>query len=266
MKMVDRVPRNPSQPDRPPSSREAPPPRAPLDDAPALQQAAADFAALLGDNSQTERQEVRRDRKTHERADDSAEDHDATSPSTTKSGGREQRVHRKSDDASNSGQDGESLAEDTVPVEETPLVAMGDAILQSFAKADVAPIADVAPAEPSQSFETVAQQIADRILVADPASGNREVRITLKDSILPGTEIRIEQQSGKLQIQFFTDSPRSHELLAQHQASLQERLAEKLARHDVVVNVEFDARGQDQPQDGRSRQRRDLQEETEETS
>ncbi len=111
-------------------------------------------------------------------------------------------------------------------------------------------------------FDQVVQQICDKILVSDPGTGSREVRIILKESALPGTEIRLVQEAGKLQVQFVTDNADSQLKLQQHQATLQTMLNEKLGGQEVVVEVAMDAQGQDMG-DGRSRQQRDAQEEYE---
>ena len=86
----------------------------------------------------------------------------------------------------------------------------------------------------------------------------------LKDSILPGTEVRIVQEGGKLLIQMTTDSAKSHDLLSAHQSSLQSQLNERLKDRDVVVDVQMGAGQEGDHHDGRSRQQRDIIDETEE--
>ena len=149
---------------------------------------------------------------------------------------------------------------------EKPQTSVGDSILQSFggpptekaAQPNAASgVSESKAATAGDTIAEVSQTIADRILVSDPAhGGDAEVRIMMKDSVLPGTEVRITEQNGELQIQFHTDSPESRDMLAKHQTQMTERLNERLERN-VAVDIEFDSKGQGDQQ-GRSRQQRDL--------
>lgn len=88
----------------------------------------------------------------------------------------------------------------------------------------------------------LAQQVSERILVSDAASHQQEVRIQVRESILPGTEIRVSQQLGQLQVHVFTDQQRSLDFLHSQQAALAVQLEQRLARN-VVVEIEFDSKG-----------------------
>ena len=164
---------------------------------------------------------------------------------------------------------GDLTSEGAEPVvQEKSQQSFGDSILQTLgatssgaettAANQTSPgVSEVRVTAPSDTIAEVSQTIADRILVSDPAhGGDAEVRITMKDSVLPGTEVRITEKNGELQIQFHTDSPESRDMLSKHQMQMTERLNERLERN-VAVDIEFDSKGQGDQQ-GRSRQQRDL--------
>ena len=124
-----------------------------------------------------------------------------------------------------------------------------------------------------RTIAEVADKIVDRILVSDKSlSGDGEVRLMLKDSVLPGTEVRILRHAGALQIQMVTQSTDAYRLLAEKQDNLQAFLTERLNDREVRVELNFKDQGADsganrqgdQHSDGRSRHRRDLIEEMEE--
>ncbi len=235
---------------RQPAPAAAPPPSSA-----AVDQSAAEFAALLGAEPPASEPRKSSDdwssSNDRSRAGESSSDARADSRSDDRVSRRERRGH--SDDESSgdeeSGQD-------------APLRSFGDAILEGFSKVSGEVAVEAVPVADGGGLDQVVQQICDKILVSDPGSGSREVRIVLKDSIMPGTEIRLLQDAGKLQVQFVTDNADSHTRLAQHQAALQTLLNEKLGDREVVVEVAMDAQGQDAG-DGRSRQQRDAKDEYE---
>lgn len=139
----------------------------------------------------------------------------------------------------------------------------GDAILQSMTRS-ATPITGSSEAKPSgpATLDSVVQEVANQLLVSATGTG-REVRITIKNSILPGTQVSVSQQGGKMQIQFVCNSKESIDLLAQHQQVLQDRLSSKLTKHDVVVSISTPEGPEGEANDGRSRQRRDLIDEQE---
>jgi hypothetical protein len=120
----------------------------------------------------------------------------------------------------------------------------------------------------------------DRILVsAADAKGNAEVRISLRENVLPGTEIRIQHQAdGSVAVRFVTNDLRAEQMLGSRQlADLQTTLARNLnvevsvstVRPDGSLSAEAGIRGerksggqgvgqgggaQDGQGDGRSRQ------------
>jgi type III secretion system needle length determinant len=229
-------------------------------DSNAVDQAAAQFASLLGaDPPQAPQKKEDQDGEMW-RGDSESDDVQHGGADRPAS---EQRVSRRGERRGDGGDDSEKEGEGKGTPEDVAQSSPGDAILLGMSRTAPAAVQDPA-AMAGASLDNIVQQIADRILVSDPATsgGAREVRILLKESALPGTEIRILQEAGKLQVQFRTDNARVQELLLQNQSSLQTLLNERLEKHEVVVDVAMDSRGQD-TNDGRSRQQRNLQEEIE---
>lgn len=114
-------------------------------------------------------------------------------------------------------------------------------------------------------------KLVDRILVSAPdAGGPAEVRISLRDDALPGTEVRIQRLAdGGVRVQFVTENPQAERLLGQNQLNgLQQALGESLRaevrvstiRSDGSLSSEADGGGQQeqgggQGQEGDSRRR-----------
>ena len=104
-----------------------------------------------------------------------------------------------------------------------------------------------------KEVNAILQKMADQIHVsAKDAVNGAEIRLTLKDNVLPGTEIRIHRHDGVLSVTMNTTSAESGNFLAQHEASLQKTLAEKFANEKVQVNINMSG-GDNQDTDGRSR-------------
>ena len=109
----------------------------------------------------------------------------------------------------------------------------------------------------AQDAGQVAGQVADRILVSMPAPGaSQEVRITLRESVLEGSDIRISREGGEIRIVFVAQTESAQRLLADHRGVFEQTLGERLGEERVHVAVEGphsgDAtRGEG---DGRSRQ------------
>ncbi|MBW2067578.1 MAG: hypothetical protein JRI31_01675 [Deltaproteobacteria bacterium] len=104
-------------------------------------------------------------------------------------------------------------------------------------------------------------EIANQILVSNPEFSNKdEVRIVLKESFLPETEIRIRKESDGISVEFITKSEDSFRFLSPHTDSLRTVLEDRLG---AQVNVQLQFSGSGEQQDGRSRQRRFVWEEKE---
>jgi type III secretion system needle length determinant len=136
---------------------------------------------------------------------------------------------------------------------EAPLFS-GDALLRalggSFSPVDAAGAETVADGAPQP--QVLAKELAERILVsAAPSDGRSEVRISLKDSVLPDTEITIRWEGDSLIVRLSSGDPSSLRALRATQDDLLERLA-VLGRDARVELLDSGASGGDDS-DRRSR-------------
>ena len=88
------------------------------------------------------------------------------------------------------------------------------------------------PGELSQDL----RQAAGRLMVGDGSSGRREVRIDLKDEILPGVTVSVYEDQGRLVADFVCASEPSREKLCACAPALAGELAGSLNRA-VLVRV-----------------------------
>jgi flagellar hook-length control protein FliK len=115
------------------------------------------------------------------------------------------------------------------------------------------------------------QEVAERILVGESGpGGQQEVRILLKDEVLGGTEIRMHEEGGALQLTFVAGTKDAENFLADRQQQIASALGERLDREvkvgvtdrDGAMSQQGEQRSAgDQPNDGRSRNRRSVQDE-----
>ena len=111
-------------------------------------------------------------------------------------------------------------------------------------------------AAPVSHAAELAEQIADRILVSMPDSGAPgEVRISLKQSILDGSDVRIFHEEGALKVVFVAETESAQRFLANNKAHLQQTLGERLQDQRVHVEVEAPNRGGASREDNRGRSR-----------
>lgn len=111
---------------------------------------------------------------------------------------------------------------------------------------------------PAAHVAEVARQVADRVLVSVPRPGaSDEVRITLNQSVLDGSDIRIFREAGELRVVFVAQTESAQRFLADHRDVLQQTLGDRLRDEHVQVQVETpDRRGAAREDaEGRSRQR-----------
>lgn len=158
------------------------------------------------------------------------------------------------DERRHAGKDDDALRDEA----NLPGRSLAESILQSLRPAETGP----APATENHSdIQLACQKLVDHILLSAPnVKGDQQVlHLTIKDSILPTTEIRLSRIGGELSIAIETGSPTAFRLLDQHKTALQDRLIERLRDSRIAINVTYNQRGNDQ--DGRSRQRRNLYEE-----
>ena len=118
--------------------------------------------------------------------------------------------------------------------------------------------APVGVQSPVSRASELVEQIADRILVSMPDSGAPgEVRISLKQSILDGSEVRVFRAGGELKVVFVAETESAQRFLAMNKVQFQQTLGERLQDQRVQVEVEAPKGGGASREDnrGRSRQR-----------
>ena len=109
---------------------------------------------------------------------------------------------------------------------------------------------------PASHASELAEQVADRILVSMPdSSAPGEVRISLKQSILDGSDVRIFHEGGELKVVFVAETESAQRLLVNIKEQFQQTLGERLQDQRVRVEVEAPARGGASREDGRGRSR-----------
>ncbi len=162
--------------------------------------------------------------------------------------------------------DQEALPQSLDAFDIASLIAQNHAPLQSAPT-----VAEAAPAPPVDLSKIVGE-IADRILVSSPAdnpAGMQEIRIHLKESVLPNTEVRIYRHAGSLQVEFLTGSKDSQMFIEQRQPDIQKILGERLANETVNVSVQDSQQTRGGQGEGRSRQQYvtpDLDDDTDRTA
>ncbi len=173
-----------------------------------------------------------------------------------------QRRQGDGDSSSGSGGDGSHQPQNT-----------GEAILgmlqQNTQSNDVG---KVQATKSVQMISDIAEKIVDRILVSNTSMNNSkdEVRLMIKNSVLPETEVRISRHGGQLEIQLVTKDTDAYRLLNERADGLQYFLKERLRNNEVNVRLQFDEAGAEagnnhsgRDSDGRSRNRRNLADEVE---
>ncbi len=79
----------------------------------------------------------------------------------------------------------------------------------------------------------------ERLMVSDGSSGNRQVRMELKDDLLPGVSVAIQELEGRLQVDFVCSVEGSRQKLNRALPDLAATLARRLGR-EVLMRVQTD--------------------------
>ena len=109
---------------------------------------------------------------------------------------------------------------------------------------------------PVSRVAELAEQVADRILVSAPESdAPGEVRISLKQSILDGSDVRMFHEGGELKVVFVAETESARHLLVNIREQFQHTLGERLQGQRVHVEVEAPERGGTSGDDNRRRSR-----------
>lgn len=88
-------------------------------------------------------------------------------------------------------------------------------------------------AEPGGQSEALAQALSDsagRLLVADGSQGRRQVRVELKDDVLPGVSVSVYEDEGRTVADFTSSNERSRERLCAMAPDLAAQLAASLGQ------------------------------------
>lgn len=121
------------------------------------------------------------------------------------------------------------------------------------------PAYSIAPREGAESLESIGGEIVDRLLVSDPSfSEKQEVRMQLKESVLPGTEVRLTREGGEVRVTFVTTAQESASLLAGHRQNLQVLLEQKFPGERIFVEIR-EEESEHGDNEGRSRNRREYE-------
>jgi type III secretion system needle length determinant len=141
--------------------------------------------------------------------------------------------------------------------------SLAGSILQSMQSQGAEASMEARPVDGSFSISDVTRAIADKLLVSESSlSGKEEIRIVLKETVLPATEVRISKEGGRLGVELITASEDAFRMLSSEKINLEQRLMDRL-NDSVSVQVRFNETDQGDNQ-GRSRQQRNLYDETRE--
>lgn len=80
-------------------------------------------------------------------------------------------------------------------------------------------------------------EMVQQLLVGVPPGGGAEVRMVLRDSVLPGVTLIVQQSAGQLQVSFECTAQASRLRLDRGGPAIAQALARRLGR-EVVVNVQ----------------------------
>ena len=115
-------------------------------------------------------------------------------------------------------------------------------------------------AQPPPQMPKNIHDIAEKILVQqDQAKGEARVHIKVNDSILPGTEIKLHRQQGRLSVVIETSSPLTHNILGNQVQNLQAYLSKNSAQ-DVHVQLDYQTQTQEQGDSQQQSQQRERAE------
>lgn len=92
--------------------------------------------------------------------------------------------------------------------------------------------------DPGAFVNEVADKLLTRLLVSDPKSEKREVRLSFNEDLLPGVEVQMEHNHGTLQLSLTAADPEQREALEAKRESLQQHLSEALGDEVEVLLAE----------------------------
>ena len=90
----------------------------------------------------------------------------------------------------------------------------------------------------SELSENLGNEV-ERLMVSDGSNGNRQVRLEIKDDLLPGVTIAIQELEGRMQVDFVCSIESSRQKLVSALSDLSTTLAHRLGR-EVLLRVQTD--------------------------
>lgn len=122
------------------------------------------------------------------------------------------------------------------------------------AAASVQTAAPPAAAEINQLID----KTVSRILVSSPEAGQaQEIRLQLDGKLLGGTEVRLYNEGGQLNVEFLPQTADAGNFLSQQHGHIQETLSRNLKQQKVLVAVNHDAqKGSAEAKEGRRVERK----------
>lgn len=112
--------------------------------------------------------------------------------------------------------------------------------LTLFGAPHVAPVAAVTEAATAQEeLSSHLREVVAHLMVGDGRSGGRQVRMDLQDEVLPGVTVVIEEQQGRLQVDFLCRQEPSRLRLVAAAPEQAPQMAQYL-RRDVLLRVQRD--------------------------
>lgn len=112
------------------------------------------------------------------------------------------------------------------------------------------------PAPSAAGLAELAEAVAERILVSEEGGADAEVRIRIRDGVMPGVEVRLKWAEGRVQVEFACANADSRTFLEGRREALADLLAERTGEEvEVRVSADDGTGGQPggKPGDGRSR-------------
>lgn len=115
--------------------------------------------------------------------------------------------------------------------------------------AHAAPAPDPGQAATERRAQVIEETVS-RMLVSDASrGGTAEVRVRIRDDLLPGTEVRVSEQAGRLEVHFVATDPASVTWLAAQAESIAGEISRRL-RRDVRVSVKREGEDAEHVADG----------------
>ncbi|KGD93702.1 hypothetical protein JL37_14770 [Achromobacter sp. RTa] len=113
---------------------------------------------------------------------------------------------------------------------ETEAVPAPPAALSPFSLFGAAAPAAAQAGGQAQALARALSDSAEQLLVADGSNGRRQVRVELKDDVLPGVSVSVYEEEGRCVAEFICANESSRERLCAMAPELAVQLAESLGR------------------------------------